>query len=180
MVPLTGSVPSPVTRAPVALDLLVDRWVAAGAHSAEGVPLHVTLLTPFMDDALLTTGVFDELQTVLSEWSAFRCTLREIHLFKGPPRIAWLEPVPTQAFIDMTRALMTAFPGCLPYGGRFGSEITPHVTIAMEEEPKTFQAALRAVRTDLPIRTRASEFSVYHRDGTRWKLNATRPLGVTP
>jgi 2'-5' RNA ligase len=180
VVPLTGSVVNPITGTHVDLDLLFGRWATAGAQGAEGVPLHVTLLTPFVDNALLVTGVFDQLQAVLAEWSPFECTLREIRLFDGPPRIAWLDPVPSQPFIDMTRALMSAFPGHLPYGGKFGSEITPHVTIAVERDPETFQAALSAVRTDLPIRTHASEFSVYHLEEGRWELNATRPLGVTP
>jgi 2'-5' RNA ligase len=180
VVPLTGSVANPVTRTPVDLDLLFGRWATAGAHSAEGVPLHVTLLTPFMDNALLATEVFDELQTVLAEWSPFECTLQEIRMFDGPPRVAWLEPAPTRLFTDMTLALMRAFPGHLPYGGKFGSEITPHVTIAVERDPETFRAALAAVQNDLPIRTHAREFSVYHLEGERWELNATRPLGVTP
>ncbi|MGZ8579442.1 MAG: 2'-5' RNA ligase family protein [Actinomycetota bacterium] len=180
MVPLTGSAANPVTGTPVDLDLLFGRWATAGAHGAEGVPLHVTLLTPFIDSARLATGVFDQLQAVLAAWSPFECTLEVIRMFDGSPRIAWLEPEPSQPFTDMTLALMDAFPGYLPYGGQFGSEITPHVTIAVERDPETFQAALAAVRADLPIRARASEFSVYHLEGKRWELNATRPLGVTP
>ena len=178
VVPLEGLAANPVTRDPIDLELLFAQWAVRGAQSAPGMPLHVTLLTPFVDHASLATGMFDQIQAVLSMWQPFDCNLGSIQIFPGSPRIAWIDPEPHEPFVEMTRALMTAFPGYLPYSGEHGSAITPHVTIAKELEGVDFPGLLELIASDLPIRTTVRRFSVFRLNGDRWELLATRSLGI--
>ncbi|HEX7866412.1 MAG TPA: 2'-5' RNA ligase family protein [Variovorax sp.] len=113
-------------KVPAAEPLVGDLRHRYDATVALGVPAHVTVLVPFMDPALITTEVLERAQQALSRTPSFAFTLREVGRF---PETAYLAPEPAAPFIEMTLALVKAFPDFPPYGGEHQGVI-PHLTVA--------------------------------------------------
>ena len=177
VLPLLGSAKNPVTGDATDLEVLFDRWGVRDGQTNPGMPMHVTVMVPFVDGDLLTVEALNQLQDLLSRWEPFDCRFETVRTFQGPPRRAWLAPEPAAPFIEMTRAIMTAYSGLTPYGGEH-DEIVPHVSVSKERDPDPFDRSVREMGSDLPIVVRMSTFSVYElRDG-RWILRTDRPLGV--
>src|SRR4051812_16913389 len=126
-------------------------------HALE-IPLHVTLLYPFvrpdeLDDAL------PRLAQVLEGHRRFTFTLTELKTF---PRTVWVAPVPASSFVALTHALEAEF-GTPHMGGAF-AEVIPHVTLAdgLEESrlDETVQRLRPVVEPLLPVRLSADEVVV--------------------
>ena len=175
MLPLDGSGTHRTSGSSIDFGTLFDRWRVREGQTNTGMPMHVTLMSPFIDSRELDADVLDRLEGSLSRWASFECTLREVGTFPGPPRRAWLAPEPKATFVDMTKAIMAAFPGLLPYGGDH-EEIRPHVTVAKERDPASFDATVRQIATDLPLRTWIEAFCIYELGEGGWTFVAGRPL----
>jgi hypothetical protein len=115
-----------------------------------GVPAHVTILFPFADAAAVDEASVAEL---VGRFRAFDFTLDRLEHFEDGT--AWLRPVPSAPFVDLTAAVMERFPGHAPYEGAF-DEVIPHVTVTRED-------------AQLPIACRATEV---------WLLEEQEPGGT--
>ena len=91
-----------------------------------GVPAHITLLFPFLMPASIARDVLDELGSIFDEVSPFSFSLTALGAF---PNAIYLQPVPAEPFISLTKKIFLAFPEAPPYEGKF-AEIIPHLTIA--------------------------------------------------
>lgn len=94
-------------------------------------PAHLTLLYPFMppDEADRRQG---EIETVLEAFSPFEVVLDHYRRFST----AWaLEPRDPAPIIALQRKLTQAFPAFLPYGGEYGPDLVPHLTLASFDDP---------------------------------------------
>ena len=69
----------------------------------------------------------DRLREVCAEIPRFEIGLAGYGRFAGVIYMRPADPTPIQA---VGRKILAAFPDYPPYGGKFGSEITPHLTIA--------------------------------------------------
>jgi len=128
------------------------------AFHALGIPLHATLLYPFvrpdeLDDAL------PRLTQVLEGHPRFTFTLTELKTF---PRTVWVAPVPASPFVALTHALEAEF-ATSHMGGAF-AEVIPHVTLAdgLEESrlDETVQRLRPVVEPLLPVTLSADEVVV--------------------
>jgi 2'-5' RNA ligase len=149
----------------------VDRWRRSHtSDGADGMPPHVTLIYPFVDDAQLVAGQITELRNVLARFSAFDMRFTGFGRFDGPPAVLYLDPDPAQAFLEMIDAIAEQFPEFPPFGGQFDS-VVPHLTIAYSDEPAVLDAAEQAVAAHLPISARASEVLVMeHGADDGWRM----------
>ena len=98
------------------------------AAAAWGVPAHVTILYPFVEPAALTDEVVDRLREAVGAFPPFVCAFKEARWFGQD--VLWLAPDPATPFRAMTEGVVRAFPAQLPYGGAFGNEVVPHLTVA--------------------------------------------------
>ncbi len=108
--------------APLRRKAMPDHWM----H----VPAHLTLLYPFapladVDDML------PRLRQALSSLSPFSVTLDRYGRF---PTALVLEPADPQPLFDLHRLLAATFPEYPIYGGEFGHELRPHLTLAHSED----------------------------------------------
>ena len=86
---------------------------------------HITALGPF-DPApsAATLGVIAELASGTSP-----IKVRLVELAQFPLGIIHLVPDPAQPLRDLTARLVAAFPDWPPYGGEFGDDVQPHLTV---------------------------------------------------
>jgi hypothetical protein len=119
--------------------------------AAEGMPAHVTVLSPFKKLEHMGEDVVAVLHSLFSLHPRFRFSLRELHRF---PTALYLAPHPETPFKVLTRAVADQYPETPPYGGTF-SETVPHLTIAQGNDAQRLDAVSdefhRAVGGKLPI-----------------------------
>jgi 2'-5' RNA ligase len=142
----------------------------------EAMPPHVTLLIPFADSEALPLAA---LRAALAAFEPFHFELAQTHRFEpssGP--ILWLAPEPAAPFIELTEALVRAFPAYRPYGGAF-HDIVPHLTVAAARDAHALDQIERELASALPIAARAEAATVVRRrDGDRrWEPHTTIPFG---
>ena len=105
---------------------LVGTWRLQHDRAARhGVPAHITVLFPFRPAATVDDTVAD----LAGAFAAVRrqpFRLTHVGVF---PFVTWLAPDPPSLFRGLTFAAVERFPDCLPYGGSFGTEPVPHLTV---------------------------------------------------
>ena len=144
----------------------VDEWrertcVAKPSH---GVPPHVTLLLPCPSDV-------EGIGHVLEPFPAFDVVFRDVGSFPGA---LWLAPEPDAVFRTITGALVEAFPGHLPYGGRY-PDVIPHLTVAQGE----LDAAEAALRALVPLVSRSERALLIEQiEPPLWNVAATFELAA--
>jgi 2'-5' RNA ligase len=156
-----------------------DRWRRAYTEGgADGMPPHVTLLYPFVDDESLTERHVRGLAGVAAGRPAFDFALARLGEFPagaGQATVLYLAPEPSEPFAALTEALVRAFPEHPPYGGAF-AEVVPHLTLAWHPD-----APLREIRADveraLPIAVRAREAWLMRLGRRGWTAHRRAPLG---
>lgn len=147
------------------------------AFHALGIPLHVTVLYPFVaPDAL--GDVLPRLAAVLADRGRFDYRLTSLRTF---PRTVWLAPEPAEAFVRVTRAIEAAFPQAPHWGGVF-EEVIPHATLVdglgEAEVEETVRRLRPLVEPLLPVTLVADEAVVLaEQDDGRWIAAARLPLG---
>ena len=147
------------------------------AFHALGIPLHVTLLYPFVGPGELDAAL-PRLAEVVEEHSRFEFTLTELKTF---PRTVWVAPDPAAPFIALTKAIEAAFPET-PHAGAAFAEVIPHVTLVdgLEESrlEETVQRLRPVVEPLLPVTLSADAVVVLaeQKDG-RMPIVARLPLG---
>lgn len=140
-----------------------------------GIPLHVTLLYPFVAPAELDEAL-PPLRALLARHERFEFSLTHLRTF---PRVVWVAPEPAAPFLALTEAIYAAFPEYPPHGGEF-AEVIPHMTLAYvdEAELESTLARLRP-RVDplLPVTVAADEVTVLaEQEDEQWVVAARLPL----
>jgi len=142
-----------------------------------GIPLHVTLLYPFVPPAELDVAL-PRLRKVLACHERFTFELTELRTF---PRAVWVAPEPAEPFRALTEAIEASFPEHPHYGGAF-DEVIPHLTLTDGVEEAVLESTLARLRPRveplLPLRLAADAATVLAEepDG-RWVAAARLPLG---
>jgi hypothetical protein len=147
----------------------VSRWRRAyTTDGAEGMPAHVTLIYPFVDDAQLVAGDVSQLRAVLSVFSPFDVCFATFGRFAGPSPVLYLEPDPAGPFAEIIDAIAERFPEHPPFGGEFDT-VVPHLTVVETDNMEVLRDAEQDVTQHLPIATRATEVHLMeHRGEDGW------------
>jgi hypothetical protein len=134
---------------------------------------HITVLTPFLPVEDCTDAVLAEVRALFGRRRTFRFRLNEVAAFPGD--VVYLAPEPSDAFVDLTNAAVAAFPGLLPYGGRFG-DVIPHLTIGRIGLPETERELVASARRAVPIDAVAREVALIHVRTDAFETVATFPF----
>jgi hypothetical protein len=118
-----------------------------------GVPAHITVLGPFLDDPL-GDGDLADLRALVAACAPGAFSLVAVARFD---HALSLVPEPAEPFVALTQAIWSRWPACPPYGGAV-RDIVPHLTVAMGEFDEAQVRAL--VEPALPIACRARELWV--------------------
>lgn len=143
------------------------------ASAALGVPAHVTLLYPFVDDP--DVGIVEELRFFFERIDAFDLDFVAVGEF---PEVVWLAPHQTGLVSDLIDALVRRWPTYPPYGGVFET-VVPHLTVVDTPDAELRARAATTVLPGLPLRARVAEAQLWvHGGDDRWTQRAVFPLAV--
>jgi 2'-5' RNA ligase len=153
-------------------EAIYEHWNGdRGRVGVPGLPLHVTILFPFMPDTAIDSRVERALDELASSRPPFDYTLTHLNRF---PAVLYVAPWPATPFTELTEAVVAKWPAYRPYEGAY-EQTVPHVTLAEGAEPDGLSASAEAA---LPIRAVARELllmAVGH-DGV-WHPVRRFPLG---
>ncbi|MFL5965523.1 MAG: 2'-5' RNA ligase family protein, partial [Gaiellaceae bacterium] len=138
-----------------------------------GMPAHVTVLSPFVDDSVAADRIAAVRRTV-SAFAPFDCAFAETARFAGD--VLYLRPEPDEIFRAMTAAIVHAFPDFPPYSG-LHDDAVPHLTVVESDDHEALVATELELRDRLPIGTWVSAVSLMHLVDGRWREHTSVPLG---
>jgi 2'-5' RNA ligase len=163
--------PASVLIVPVpAAEPAVAAWLGRDRVEFDGVPLHVTVMYPFLPARSVSPAVERAVAELARGIAPFPFTLARLGRFPG---VHYLAPEPAAPFAAITELVRRAWPGCEPYGGRYDS-VVPHVTIALGDAPPADPAGLER---GLPISATADELWLLDHSQRGWVTRRRFPLG---
>ncbi|WP_086831285.1 2'-5' RNA ligase family protein [Streptomyces sp. NRRL B-24572] len=137
-----------------------------------GVPAHVTVLFPFLDESRMDVSVHSAIADTLHSHRAFDLRFERCGRL---PEVLYLVPEPDTRLRQLTRAIADRWPETPPYGGRF-SEVIPHLTVAQRQEPAVLDEVEADLLGDLPLTAHVSSVELIVHDGTKWQERASFAL----
>ena len=124
-----------------------------------GVPLHVTLLFPFVERSSISEAELEALFAV--QWPL---EFSLVHLAEFPG-IVYAVPEPDDRLVALMRSVHAKFPEVPPYGGEVDG-VTPHATLGRNVELREVGAVCASL---LPIACRVDSVSLLaEREPDRW------------
>ncbi|MBG6136587.1 2'-5' RNA ligase family protein [Longispora fulva] len=152
---------------------LVGHWRSQlDSVASDGVPAHVTILYPFLDHDRLDDTVIGQLGTLIGAHPAFHVRFQRCGRFPG---VLYLAPSPDQPFRALTDAVAERWPEAPPYEGQF-TEITPHLTVAHQQESQLLDRVEAELADTLPMAAHVHEIHLLVSDGSRWREDRTFAL----
>ena len=135
-----------------------------------GMPAHVTLMYPFVPLTEVDETVRAQLRGLFARFSPFRATFRRAVRMDG---LLYLEPEPGEAFMALYEGVRAAWPSLLPYEGKYGTDYTPHLSIAYGEDgridPNGFFGPMeQALAPHLPLQAEAEAAWLVVRRDDHW------------
>jgi 2'-5' RNA ligase len=134
----------------------LEEWVRARtAHYDEGFVstdarfghAHVTALGPF--DPAPSDVALAAIAALAAATAPIRVRLAELAQF--PNGIIHLVPDPDDRLRDLTARLVAAFPGWPPYGGEFGDDVQPHLTVDAASDDVDLASTAALLAAVVPI-----------------------------
>ena len=148
--------------------------------AAEGMPAHITLLYPFLDDSRIDASVLSTLRQCFAGFAPFSYRLASIRRFGA--EVLYLAPEPDEPFRRLTQAIWQRFPETPPFGGRH-PDIVPHLTIANLADAAVFESVADefagAAKGRLPIAASAFEVALMENVAGQWRRRVGFRLGPT-
>ncbi|MEU3708517.1 2'-5' RNA ligase family protein [Streptomyces catenulae] len=161
-----------VVRIPEA-EPAVRAWRARFDPSARaGVPAHVTVLFPFLDERRTDPDVRSALADVLGRHHAFDLRFESCGRFPGT---LFLRPAPDAPLRRLTESVAARWPEAPPYGGRF-TEVVPHLTVVDGQDDAVLDKAEADLSGALPVISRVTSVDLMAYDGTAWRLRESFAL----
>jgi 2'-5' RNA ligase len=154
---------------------VVARWRSTfDGAAAAGIPAHMTVLYPFLDQQLIDATVRSELGTLLAKHQAFDVELRECRRFPG---VLYLAPVPDTEMRALTSAVSGRWPEAPPYGGQF-ADVIPHLTVADGQEIDVLDMIESDISSRLPIAVHVASVHLVIYTGGHWHEEQRFPLAA--
>jgi len=149
---------------------VVAAWLGQDRVDFDGVPLHVTVMYPFLPARSIGAAEAESVAELARAIEPFPFVLARLGGFPG---VIYLAPEPAASFVTITEQIQRRWPSCQPYRGAYESVI-PHVTVAFAQQPPADPAELAE---HLPIKTMAAELWLLRQTARGWRTSRRFPLG---
>ncbi|MGW6691480.1 2'-5' RNA ligase family protein [Streptomyces sp. NPDC054961] len=154
-------------------DPLVGDWRGRLDPAARaGVPAHVSVLYPFLDESRIDASVHAGLAGILHPHPAFDLRFERTGRFPG---CLYLAPEPAGPLRRLTSEVAGRWPEAPPYGGRYPDTV-PHLTVAQGARTADLDAAEADLAGRLPLTSRVSSVKLVAYDGMAWRERASFAL----
>lgn len=157
-----------IVRMPEAESVVGDWRSRLDPAARAGVPAHVSVLYPFLEEGLIDASVHASIAAVLHPHHAFDLRFERTGRFPG---MLYLAPEPDAPLRRLTRAVAERWPQAPPYGGRHPDTV-PHLTVAQGAGEADLDAAEADLAGRLPLAARVSSVDLVAHDGTAWRERA--------
>ncbi|MGW5126592.1 2'-5' RNA ligase family protein [Streptomyces sp. NPDC004069] len=152
---------------------VVRAWRERFDPSAQaGVPAHVTVLFPFLDESRIDARVCSALADMLGSHHAFDLRFESCGRFPG---VLYLAPEPGTQLRRLTEVIADRWPEAPPYGGQF-AEIVPHLTVADGQDDAVLDEIEADLLGRLPFTSHVSSVDLMVHDGAKWHEHASFAL----
>jgi 2'-5' RNA ligase len=142
---------------------------------ASGVPLHVTVLFPFVARELVDAELLAELGRLFAPRAALAFALTRVAAFDG---VVYAAPEPDAELLALMRYVWTKYPETPPYEGVHADPV-PHATIGRALEPGAVHEIRALVDPLLPISCRVDCVTLLEEaQPDRWRERVRLPLGA--
>jgi hypothetical protein len=148
----------------------VAECLGRGSLNAGGLPLHVTVMYPFLRRSAITQREELAVAELARGIEPFGFELARLAEFPG---VHYLVPEPSAPFVEIAAAVRRRWPSCAPYGGAY-DQVIPHVTVAFGEAPP---AGHRELARLLPISAYAVEMWLAEQSRGRWRIRRRFQVG---
>jgi 2'-5' RNA ligase len=153
---------------------LIDPWRRRhDPVAAEGIPPHVTVLWPFLEQHQITAEDVETLRQLFEQFEPFDVDLAQVGMFDED--VLHVLPEPDTPFRELTAAVHAVFPQAPPYEGRH-PDPTPHVTVGHGIPRPSAKHAARSLMLALPMRVHVDVVQLWVHSGD-WVPGASFPLG---
>ena len=146
--------------------------------AALGVPVHITLLYPFIAPERIGADTLDKVTECLRRFAPIAFSLTEVRRF--PTETLYLALAPDEPFRKLTMAIWDRFPDTPPDGGAW-PDIVPHLSVGRFADAGELERVADeftwASETALPIRAHASTAVLLVNTTGRWVVGTTFKLG---
>lgn len=137
-----------------------------------GVPAHVTVLFPFLDESRIDARVCSALTDMFGSHHAFDLWFGSCGRFPG---VLYLAPEPDTQLRRLTEVIADRWPETPPYGGQF-TEILPHLTVADGQDDAVLDEIEADLLGRLPFTSHVASVDLMVHDGARWQERASFAL----
>ena len=140
---------------------------------------HITALGPF--DPCPEESVMARIEEIVAVTPPLPIELAEVAQF--PNGIIHLRPDPDAELRALTDRLAEAFPDFVPYGGRFGPRVDPHLTLDAASETVSIESTRRLLGGLVPVSCTLTTLQLaWWESGAchvmaEWELAASPPAG---
>lgn len=139
--------------------------------AADGMPAHITLLTPFKPPDEIDAAVLARLRECFRHFASFRYGLASIRRF--PDAVLYLAPEPAEFFRQLVLAIWEQYPETPPYRGKW-PDIVPHLTVAWVEDERLLDRIAddfaKASHGRLPIAATVAQVALMEKRSGRWLI----------
>lgn len=137
---------------------VIGRWYSQTDAAKDGMPPHITLLYPWRPHPLRDNDL-STLRGALAGMHRFFVSFNTVGRFPG---VLYLVPAPSIRLRELILRLSDAFPDTPPYGGTFGLNPEPHLTVfkATESVLDAVEREVRAAIVADPITVEIREVTV--------------------
>ena len=154
--------------------LAVEPFLDRPGLPPRDVEAHVTVLFPWLPGDQLTADDERDLAAIFADTPPIDVRLAEFGRF---PTVLYLRPEPEDPFRELTRRVAARWPAYPPYGGEFGDDVQPHLTVAMDVSDEIEKFVEIQLFAELPVCDRLTEAWLVQWDGRRWRPRTTFPFG---
>ena len=134
---------------------------------------HITALGPF--DPSPSEDVLRTVAGIAATTGVVRTRLERLGQF--PNGIIHLVPDPADELRDLTRRLVEAFPGHAPYGGEFGDDVQPHLTVDAASDTVSLTSTADLLRDVVPVDVVLDRIQLAWWESGRCHVMGEWPLG---
>ncbi len=135
------------------------------------VHAHVTVLGPWLTDP--SAGELEAVRDIAASTPAFTVRMDEVELAHGG--MICLRPKPVAPCATLTGRLITAFPGCVPYQGRYAT--APHLTLDQRSSGVGVGSVRAMLGSVLPLTAVMDRLDVAWYEPGACRVLASFPLG---